>query len=97
MIKANASSVVSNLGGGDHGHLGLNLSSSTYNNITGITNIKPKNPGELIIDDNTPLRKALILREHHNEKLHLFRKMVAIKAALKTQIISAIKPFYLVD
>ena len=47
MIKANVSSVISNIGGRAHGHLGLVLLSSVYNNITGTTNTKPEHPGEL--------------------------------------------------
>ena len=52
MIKANASSVISDLGGGAHGHLGLVLPSSEYNNIINTTYIKPEHPGELKIYDN---------------------------------------------
>ena len=70
MINANAPSVISNLGGGAHGHLGLVLPSYEYKNITGTTYIKPEHPGELKIDDNTPIYEAIILRERHNEKLY---------------------------
>ena len=44
MTKANASSVISNLGGGQHGHLGLVIPDAKYNRITGYTYTKPSHP-----------------------------------------------------
>ena len=47
MIKANASSVASNLGGGSHSHLDLVIPESEYTKITGTIYKKPEHPGEL--------------------------------------------------
>ena len=95
MIKANASSVVSNLCGGSHGHLGLVIPESEYTKITGTVHKKTEYPGELKIKDNTELHFAIILRELHNEKLQLFRATITVESILKSQIIASIDSIYL--
>ena len=44
-LKKNSASVHSNLGGGQHGLLGLTLQDRTYTTLTGVTFILPTNPG----------------------------------------------------
>ena len=95
MIKAYASSVISDLGGGQHGHLGLVVPDVEYNRITDYTYTKPTHLGELKIKETTPLHKAIIMRELHIEKLNLFGETAAIKSAIKSQIVTAINPIYL--
>ena len=95
MIKTNASSVISNLGGGQHGHRGLVVPDAEYNQITGYTYTKPTHPGQLKIKENTPLHKAIIMQELHNEKLNLFCETTAIESAIKSQITTASDPIYL--
>ena len=63
MIEVNASSVVSNLGGGLYDHIGLVIPESKYTKITGTVYKKPEHPCELKIKDNTELYDAIILRE----------------------------------
>ena len=53
MIKANALSLVWNLGGGSHGHRGLVISESECIKITGTVYKNPQYPGELKINENT--------------------------------------------
>ena len=67
MIKANPYSVILNLGGGTHGYLGLVIPESVYNKIIGTTYKKPLHPGELAIEENTPLHETIILRKLHNQ------------------------------
>ena len=45
LLKTNAISVPSQLGGGQHGLLGLVLNDALYLNLTGTDFIKPPNPG----------------------------------------------------
>ena len=52
-LKANARSVLSNLGGGNHGHLGLVLSPPDYALISNVLFNRPNHPGPLIIPANT--------------------------------------------
>ena len=79
MIKANASCVISDLGGGQHGHLGLVIPDAKYNRITGCTYIKPTHPGDLNIKENTPLHEAIIMQEVHNKILHISVKLLQSK------------------
>ena len=44
-LKTNSASVHSNLGGGQHGLLGLTLQDRTYTTLTGVPFILPTNPG----------------------------------------------------
>ena len=61
MVKANASYVITNVSGGAHDHLGLIISENKYTNITGHTYEKPNHPGDLKINENTPLHEAIIM------------------------------------
>ena len=47
MVRANASSIISDLGGGQHGHIGLVIPDAEYNRITGYIYNKPSHPGDL--------------------------------------------------
>ena len=47
LLKANAASIQSELGGGAHGLLGLALSPTAYQTITGSPFVPPVNPGTL--------------------------------------------------
>ena len=94
MVKANASFVISDTGGGQQGHLGLVIPNAEYNRITGCTYNKPSHPGNLKIHENTLIHEAIIMRELHNKKLNLFREKTVIKSAIKSQIVAAIDPIY---
>ena len=48
-LRANASSVPSNLGGGLHGHLGLILTPAEYANVTPTAYLRPNPPPPLTI------------------------------------------------
>ena len=45
LLKANAASVSSELGGGAHGLLGLTLANTTYTPLAGVAFTRPANPG----------------------------------------------------
>ena len=95
MIKASASSVVSNLAGSSHGHLDLFIPESEYTKIRGSAYTKPEYPSEFKIKNNTELHDVIILRELHNKKLQLFLEMLAIESVLKSQITASIDSIYL--
>ena len=95
MVKANASSVISNLGGAQHGHLGLVIPDAEYDGIKGYTYNKLSHPGDLKIGKNTPLYEAIIMRELQIKKLNLFREAASIETTTKSQIVAAINSIYL--
>ena len=49
--------MIRNLGGGQHSHIGLVMPEEEYNQVTGYTYTKPRHPGELKIEINTPYTK----------------------------------------
>ena len=94
-LKANASSVPSNLGGGNHGHLGLVLSPQTYAMVSNIPFDYPAHPGPLAIPPGTTGPMATVLREQHIENVRHFREVTGIEKALKQQILKAIEQEWL--
>ena len=58
LLKANASQVTSELGGGAHGHLGLILTPAEYTLIAALPYICPGHPGPLVIPLGTTLHAA---------------------------------------
>ena len=94
-LKANASSVQSNLGGGSHGHLGLVLTRAEYALIAIAPYINPPHPGQLNIAPGTANHEAERLTREHRELVREWRETVDIEKALIKQIVKAIEPNYL--
>ena len=64
-LKANAASVPTTLGGGNHGYLGLILSPATYATISPTAFIKPAYPGQhpaIPVGTNAANTSAIICR-----------------------------------
>ena len=57
-LQVNATSVPTDLGGGDHGHLGLVLTATEYANISATPYLKPVHPGILTIPVGTAQHAA---------------------------------------
>ena len=94
-LKANAQSVVSDLGGGAHGHLGLVLSPAEYQLVSNTPYDMPNHPGPFSLPRNTDAAEAIRRREAHQERVRKFRESLDIKKALIKQIVAAIDKAYL--
>ena len=70
-LRANASSVESDLGGGDHGYLGLVLTDAEYATVSNTPFLAPNYPVELVIPPGTDQVQALLLQEAHSTQLSL--------------------------
>ena len=57
-LKANATTVPTELGGGENGHLGLVLTPEEYTNVSAIPYDRPVHPGALVIDPGTTQHEA---------------------------------------
>ena len=71
-LRANASSVDSTLGGGDHGYLGLVLSDVEYlaiPTVNGTPFVPPAYPGPLVIPPTANAMQAVQARESHQEQV----------------------------
>ena len=92
----NAAFVPYNLEGGANGHLGLVLMSTKYNIVApGTPYIRPIFPGPLVIPLGTTNIQAQMLREQHQEDLHLFHETEAVHNILVQQMVKTFKPMYL--
>ena len=96
-LKANAASVMSDLGGGMYGHLGLLLTPVAYLRLTPHPYVRPAMPAALVIPHGTTNHEAIRLREEWQEEKRLFRETIDIEKTLIKQLVEAIDPVYLAD
>ena len=96
LLKANAASISSELGGGAHGLLGLVLDGALYQTLTGLAFARPANPG------NTPIFPARAggdqtrrIERDHRETLRVFREITRTDQALQQQLLSSVDDMYL--
>ena len=68
-LKANASTVHSDLGGGNYGLLGLVLSPTSYALISTTPFVRPTHPGALTIPVGTAQHASRTMKEQHKEAL----------------------------
>ena len=81
-LKANASRVTSDLGGGGHGHLGLVLTPRQYSMISAILYTHPVHSGQLNIPTGTTQHESVRLTLAHAEVIRVYRKTVELEKAL---------------
>ena len=86
ILKANASRITSELGGGGHGHLGLILSALEYGAVSHIPYIRPAHPGPLEIPHGTAQHAATALRLDHKKAILLYHETIDLDNALKKQV-----------
>ena len=96
-LCANASSVDTDLGGGDHGYLGLILTDVKYARITPTPPpfVAPNFPGPLVINSALTALHQVQARETHNENLALYRECKNVEKALLRHIQSAVDEKYI--
>ena len=89
-IDANAMSVHTSLGGGQHGHLGLVKRPERYADIEDTEPYqRPVNPGILEVEGGTAFEIAQQKAEHE-EATRLFCEVLGVERALVQQLINAI-------
>ena len=94
-LKANAQSVYSPLGGGQHGHLGLVVNPFQYTSVSNIPFITPPNPRQYVIIPNEATHIAQARLEQHQTVTKLFREVTGVKKALLQQIVQTVDDSYL--
>ena len=89
LIK-NASSFPSELGGGQHGYLGLVLSPEKYQLVTGNTFTPHPNPGSIPTFPEHPTQPQIAqISTTHKEQLRLWRQQHELIKAIKKQLTNA--------
>ena len=95
-LRANASSVDCDLGGGDHGYLGLVLTENEYNRVTpNHPFVAPRFPRALVIPPRTETIEALNIKEAHRRDVGLYRECREVERALMRHITTAVEPKYI--
>ena len=96
-LRANASSVESDLGGGNHGYLGLVLTEAEYAAIRPrpAAFIPPNYPLALTIPGNATQVRAFALKEAHEEAKRKYYECKNVEKARQRHIQDAIEDKYL--
>ena len=94
-LKSNASSVTSDLGGGNHGHLGLILSPADYQTISAVPYVRPVHPGPLVLQPGITQHEATRLTNDHKKAIKVFRETVDVEKALVKQLVAAVDSTYI--
>ena len=95
-LKANAASILSDIGGGQFGLLGLTIHPKTYETLTGIPFVKHSNPGtHPIYPSGISVETAAEILRQHKVNQGEFNTMYNTDLALTKQIISAFDGLYL--
>ena len=94
-LRANASSVESNLGGGDHEYLGLVLDDSEYATVLPRLFVAPTYPVALTVPRASTQVDTLNLREQHKESKRAYLECKNVEKALQRHVQDAIEEKYL--
>ena len=82
-LQANASSIETDLGGGNHGYLGLVLMDAEYATILHTHPfIAPTYPAPLTIPPTAIAIEALQLKDQHTEEKHVYLECKNVEKAL---------------
>ena len=94
-LKANATSIPTTLGGGNHGYLGLILSPAAYATISPTAFVEPAYPGQHpTIPAGTNAANTSAIIRHHTEDTRQWREFKNVSTALKNQLLSAVDDIY---
>ena len=96
LLKSNAASVPTNLGGGLHGHLGLTLAPILYVAVTGVNFNRPAHPGAgpVMPNQNPTQAQILAATRQYNTDMKTFLECERTDQALKQQLLGAVDPIY---
>ena len=94
-LWANASSVESDLGGGDHDYLGLVLTDAEYASISATPFVAPHYPAALTIPCGTDQVQALNRREQYKEAKRAYYECKNVEKALQRHVQDAIEDKYI--
>ena len=92
-LKANASSVPSTLGGGQHGYIGVILSPVTYSTLNPMQPfVPPVHLGILHVDLPATQFEIALTKTLHDEDVRTFQSYLLIQRALVQQVLEVIEP-----
>ena len=81
-LRANASSIDSDLGGGDHGYLGLVLTAADYLSVVGTAFTAPNFPPRLTLPATATTVELAIAKEDRQDQIRVYRECNEVEKAL---------------
>ena len=95
ILKSNAASVPTTLGGGAHGHLGLVLNPTVYLVVTGANFVSPANPGvTATIPTGSTTAQIGVLTRQFNSDYKIYTECGRTEQALKQLLLGAVDDIY---
>ena len=94
-IKANAQSVPSTLGGGNHGMLGLVLTPVEYALVSAVPFVTEPHPGPLVFPAGTTGVQSKAIEVEHKTRMKLYEKCVGVEKSIIQQISKAVEKTWL--
>jgi hypothetical protein len=98
MLRENACSIETPLGGGAFGHIGVIISDIAYARISPLTAwVNPSFPGRapVVIEGGGTAEKISANKHHWEEANIAFKTYNTVKSDLKKQIITVVEPMYI--
>ena len=89
-MKPNALTVIFDLGGGQHGNLGLVLYPIEYALLSNEHYVSPVQPGFLVTPQVTTQHEPMCLNKYHGEDIRLFRETLDVEKSPIKQIVAVI-------
>jgi hypothetical protein len=95
-LKANASGINSELGGGALGHLALTVPTAVYTTLANVPFVIPVNPGATapVLGNNATGAQLAANRDTYAANLRLYRLCNNVQNALKTQLLASVDDIY---
>ena len=94
-IKANAQSVPTTLGGGNHGLLGLVITPEEYALVSNVPFTREPHPGPLTFPPGTTALQSKVHEDAHKKRFHLYNACVGVEKALIQQLVKAVEEDWL--
>ena len=94
-VKANAQSLPSTLGGGNHGYLGLVTTPVEYALVSNTPFTKEPYPGPLTFPTGTTTIQSKMLEDAYKKRVALYNACVGVEKAILQQIVKAVEEDWL--
>ena len=94
-LRANASSVETNLGDGDYGYLGIVLTYAEYACVSSTPFVAPNYPIELTVPPLATTMNTVHLQDWYVDRVYLYRECTHVEKALLRHVQSAVEEMYL--
>ena len=89
-MESNALTLIYDLGGGQHGNLGLVLYTIEYALLSNEHYVSPVQPGFLVTPQVTTQHEPMCLNKYHGEDIRLFRETQYVENYLIKQIVAVL-------